>query len=82
MGDDIDALDADELEHELLCLIGSGSASICSVIRLCKAINNNCSAIPEHVRQLASVTPDSHMERALHRWVDKQAWRCILPDLY
>eukprot|EP00959_Pyramimonas_sp_CCMP1952_P303376 6348790-Pyramimonas_sp.AAC.1 len=29
MGDDIDALDADEWEHELLCLMGSGSASIC-----------------------------------------------------
>lgn len=79
-GDDL--LSADELELELLCLIGEGAGSISRLLRIAKAIARNCQGVPPHVSEIAGIAHGSHCERDLHRWVQKQPWRGLLPDVF
>jgi len=74
--------DAWDLEMELLCLPASGS-SVAQLQRLASKIANCCKdAVPDHVRELASLSGGSNLERDLHRWVSRQRWRELLPDPY
>ncbi len=72
----------DELEMELLAIIGEGAGSVARMLRLARAIEKNCDNVPQHIKELAAITQDSHMERALHRWVQKQPWRALLPKKF
>ena len=73
--------DAWDLEMELLCLPASGSSTK-QMHKLAQRIARACGDVPEHVRELAGLPSDSHRERDLHRWVQKQPWRSVLPPTY
>ena len=79
------AMDSDEawdLEMELLGLVGTGSATIAKMTRLCQRIDAACGDCPQHVSELARLPTDSHRERDLHRWCNRQVWRGLLPTPY
>ena len=75
-------LNEDELELELLSLVGEGVGSVARLVRLAGAILRNCDGAPAHVVQIANISTGSHQERDLHRWVGRQEWRKLLPDLF
>ena len=78
----MDTAEAVELETELLTMATSGVGNIAKMQRVCSKIVNACSDVPVHIRELAQLPNNSHRERDLHRWVARQPWRDILPDLY
>ena len=71
-----------DLECEMLSLVGTGAATIAQMQRLCSKIAAACADTPQHVRELARLPTDSHRERDLHAWVDRQTWRSLLPEPY
>lgn len=73
--------DAFDLEMELLCLPATGS-SCQQLHRLADRIAKACTGVPDHVRELAKLPADSHRERDLHRWVNRQPWRAVVPESY
>ena len=77
-----DHLSINDLEVELLSLIGEGAGSVARLNRLCRGIKRNCQGVPAHVQELASFPIDTHMERALHSWVSRQPWRSVFPPLF
>ena len=49
---------------------------------LARRINQACSNVPLHVRELANLPNTNHRERDLHRWINRQVWRGLLPQPY
>lgn len=70
-----------DLEMELLCLPATGG-SVRQMQKLADRIAKACGGVPAHVRELAALPNNSHRERDLHRWVHKQSWREVLPEVY
>ena len=78
------AMDSDEawdLEMELLCLPATGG-SVRKMQQVSQRISAACTGVPDHIRELAALPDNSHRERDLHRWVRRQPWRALLPELY
>ena len=75
------AAEAWDLEMELLCLPSTGG-SVHVMQRLASKISASCRDTPAHVVELAKLANNSHRERDLHRWVDRQPWRRLLPAVY
>lgn len=80
VGDLDDDFDWD-LEMELLCLPSSGG-SVRQMQRLAARISQSCTDVPQHVVELGNLPAASHRERSMHRWVQKQPWRKLLPEPY
>lgn len=70
-----------DLEMELLCVPATGG-SVRQMQKIASKIANACEEVPQHVSELANLPNDSHRERALHRWVNRQPWRALLPEPY
>ena len=70
-----------DLEMELLCLPATGG-TCAQMQKLASRIAAACGDVPTHVRELAHLPTGTTHERDLHRWVDKQPWRSLLPDAY
>ena len=77
----MDDAEAWDLELELLLMPTQGG-SIRKMGRLAERIDRACSDVPEHVRELGAIRDHSNRERDLHRWVNRQVWRTLLPDVY
>lgn len=77
------AMDDDDwdLEMELLCLPATGG-SVRQMQRLAARISAACTGVPPHVVELGKLPCDSHRERDMHRWANRQAWRDLLPKPY
>ena len=60
----------------------TGVGNIAALQRVCSRVSAACDSVPLHVRELAQLPQNSHRERDLHRWVSRQVWRNLLPDLY
>ena len=78
------AMDSDEawdLEMELLCLPATGG-SVRKMQQVSQRISAACTGVPDHIRELAALPDNSHRERDLHRWVRRQPWMALLPELY
>ena len=78
----MDSADAWDLEMELLLLPAQGG-SVRKMQKLSQGIARVCGDdVPVHIRDLAALRDSSHRERDLHRWVSRQVWRDLLPDVY
>lgn len=61
--------------------IGSGEAAAGQALRAAKLLDPADSSLAG-LAHLATVKDAANAERALHRWVDRQAWRRLLPEIY
>eukprot|EP00971_Amphidinium_carterae_P272449 5407647-Amphidinium_carterae.1 len=68
--DAVQGVAKEDLEWELLGLIGEGQASILKMQRLATSICSSCGDVPQHIHELARLAESwpSHAERDLHRW--------------
>ena len=71
-----------DLEMELLTMPCKGG-SVAQMGRLAAKIDRACpNEVPRHVKELGRIHAGANQERDLHRWVTRQPWRHILPELY
>ena len=71
-----------DLEMELLGLVGTGSGTVARMRTLCGRIAAACADTLQHVIEPSHPPTDSHRERPLRRWVQRQPWCTLLPELY
>ena len=70
-----------DLEMELLIMPCTGD-SVARMGRLASKIDRACSDVPQHVKEIGLIVGGNNPERDLHRWVHRQQWRQLLPELY
>ena len=78
----MDSTDAWDLEMELLLLPAQGG-SVRKMQRLSQCIGRVCGPdVPQHIQELGAIRDSTHRERDLHRWVSRQVWRGLLPEMF
>jgi hypothetical protein len=66
----------------LLLGIGSGEAAASQALRTAKLLDPAWGSSVAGLVKIAGHKDVANGERALHRWVQKQPWRRLLPGLY
>ena len=78
----MDSTDACDLDMELLLLPAQGG-SVRKMQGLSQWIGWVCGpAVPQHIQELGAIRDSTHRECDLHRWVSRQVWRDLLPDMF
>ena len=78
----MDSAEAFALELELLDMTTIGAGNVAKMQRICRRVTEACEGVPQHIKELGQLPESSHRERDLHRWVSRQVWRRVLPELY